>query len=232
MILAVVAAGALGAWWITDRDPDSTSRWLFSHTAGGGILKQNPDGSYTLTLDGIDSHVVAFTDRPMRDVDILDVSELVRSWPELFAGSAPNAVLVEHNPLGEADSVVLTLGEPSLTTNPRDGLTSLIFQATVLRDELPESLVALSGGVHSTLPSRFDQVSLFIDDAASDSLGRSVAVGESVESVLQEEQEEQLITEEREEDQIKEEEKKKSAEQSEEEGERKDLTQDFVPSSN
>ncbi len=134
-------------------------KWLFSHTSEGGTITPGPDGTVVLTLTGIDQHVVAFTDRPDRRSEIIDVRALVMAWPSMFADSAPNAVLVEHEPNG-TDSSVLELTEPRL-----DGST-LTFTAKVLEVEAAEgpTVTAADQADPTMPPASFRAASLFIDD--------------------------------------------------------------------
>lgn len=144
---------------------DSDADWLFSHTSDGGTISPGADGTVVLTLTGIDEHVVAFTDRPDRQSEILDVGSLVAAWPSLFADSAPNAVLVEHDPSG-TESSVLELTDPVL-----DG-TTLRFTARVLEVEAADGLTSPTTGDATdgaaagpaSPPATFRAASLFIDD--------------------------------------------------------------------
>lgn len=160
--ISLLALGALligsGVWWFIDRQDSAESSWLFSHTADGGILEEQSDGSYRLTLTGIDPHVMAFTDRPARDTQIIGIQALADVWNELFASAAPNAVLVEHNSQGEADSVVLELSSPEVVGD------SITYSAQVLKDENAQDLSGLVGTLHLEIPSTFNEASLFIDD--------------------------------------------------------------------
>lgn len=158
-LVVVVAVGLGAAWWITGRSESSAQSWLFSHTADGGSFTDNGDGTFTLSLTGVDPHMVAFTDRPDRDAAIVDAETVIDAWPQLFAESDPNAVLVEHSSDGGSDSVVVTLSEPIFTGS---GVT---FTATPLMDEPPGNLVRLVGSMHATPPVTFAHASLFIDDA-------------------------------------------------------------------
>lgn len=172
----VIAGGALavaaGLWWTFDQGQDESPNWLFSHTATAGTLMENEDGGYTLTLTGIDPHVMAFTDRPVRDSAIVATTALVDAWPTLFATSPPNAVLVEHNAQGDADSVVMTLTNPRLITSETagsagDDQTTLSFDAAVMSAEYPDNLTRLTRGVHEVPLSTFANASLFIDDVTA-----------------------------------------------------------------
>jgi hypothetical protein len=113
-----------------------------------------------LVVRGFDGQVTAFTDRPFRDAKILSVGWLVSSWNELFAGSPPNAVLVEHEPDGAARSVVVELSAPQMSGG------ELTYAITVLLS-VPEGRLARVAGVSHENPVRaFEAVSLFIDDVS------------------------------------------------------------------
>ena len=176
---AVAIAGA--TWWTIDRGQDQNPSWLFSHTASAGSLVKKSDGGYTLTLTGIDPHVMAFTDRPVRDSVILSAAQLIEQWPALFADSPPNAVLVEHNPSGNTDSVVLTLTNPRLTTPATASATSadtatLTFDAALITAEHPANLKRLTRGIHKTAPTAFANASLFIDDVGDTAITVKCAI--------------------------------------------------------
>lgn len=156
VIVVVVALAAV--WWINGRTSEASPSWLFSHTSEGGSLVDNGDGTFTLSLTGADRHVLAFTDRPARDAVIIDAPGLVGMWPELFSGSRPNAVLVEHGD-GEVGSVALTLSAPTWA----DG--GLTFTATPLASAVPANLVRVGGELSAVGPWDFSAVSLFIDSA-------------------------------------------------------------------
>lgn len=173
--LAVIVAG--GTWWVLDRvdtdatgeavaavdEPGSSPSWLFSHTADAGTLTPADDGTYTLTMDAIDPKVMGFTDRPDRQTMILSAEQLVEAWPTMFADSAPNAVLVEHEPNGDTDSLVVVLRDPEL-----DGST-MTYTVEILEDEAhPSSVEGLVNSTHVDPPSEFADVSLFIDDVNMD----------------------------------------------------------------
>lgn len=159
VVAVILLVGATGAWWWINRSAGSTPSWLFSQSADSGTLVEQADGSYVLTLSGVDPEVVAFTDRPVRDAAIIDSEGLVQAWPDFFAGSAPNAVLVEHGPDGQKASAVLTL---TRVTSNADTLT---FGATLITDKVPRGLDTLAASPNSAPPTSFASVSLFIDAA-------------------------------------------------------------------
>lgn len=137
----------------------SSESWLFSYTARSGSMVEQPDGTYLLTLEHADENIVAFTDRPDRDTGIVPAAALVEEWPNLFADSAPNGVMVEHDPKGGTDSWVVELHDPAI-----DGST-VTFRVTVLDEEdHSASASRLTNEVYDTPPTQFRAVSLFIDD--------------------------------------------------------------------
>ena len=144
--------------------------WLYSQTADGAELDDLGGGAYRLIMRGVDPHTIQFSDRPDRLVEIIDTARLVHHWPELFADSAPNAVLVEHEPSGETDSLVVVLTDPIYDMAAR----TLSYGVEILADELhPERLVALADG-HTRPPTMMRWVSLFIDSVQDLSGGAGI----------------------------------------------------------
>ena len=140
--------------------PDSVS-WLFSTTSGGGTLKETGGGKYLLTMTGVDKHTIAFADRPDRDVNVVATGDFVAAWDKNFADDPPNAVLIEHDPQGPADSLVLVLSDPVYDAQAE----TLTYAATVTADEAPDRVAALVGEAHAEVPAGFREASLFIDTA-------------------------------------------------------------------
>jgi len=143
---------------------DDHRTWLFSQTARSGSMADQGDGTYLLTLEQVDAHVTAFTDRPDRDTAVIPTSALYGAWSELFADSPPNAVLIEHDPIGGSDSWVVELTDPTL-----DGST-VTFTATVLGEEDQSASVRRQvQDLYASPPATFRDVSLFIDDVDTSS---------------------------------------------------------------
>lgn len=175
----IVAVGAIAAW-LTIRDGGSSEAvsWLYSQTAETAQLDDLGDGTHLLTLSGVDLHTIQFSDRPDRLVEIIDTADLIDGWDTMFASSAPNAVLVEHEPSGETDSLVVVLSRPRLDISAGE----LTYDVTILADELhPERLVNLADS-HPEPPVAMQMVSLFIDSvedpASSTPLLTGPAAGE------------------------------------------------------
>jgi len=160
MLLASCGGSSSSSSPSASPSPDSVS-WLFSTTSDGGTLKATGDGKYLLTLTGVDKHTIAFADRPERDVDVVATGDFVASWVKNFAGDPPNAVLIEHDPQGPADSLVLVLSHPVYDAKA----ATLTYAAKVTADEAPDRVAALVGEAHAEAPARFRAASLFIDTA-------------------------------------------------------------------
>lgn len=144
--------------------------WLFTLTSTGGTFTTDAEGTHTLTLTGIDAGVTAFTDRPDRDAAVVPAEQFVQEWPSMFEDSAPNAVLVEHEPSGASDSFVVTLFDPVL-----EGST-LSFNAKIVdAEDHSDQIPGLTATPHREPPASFSTVSLFIDNVSGSQSGNCSA---------------------------------------------------------
>ena len=177
-VALALAVGVASGWLLGGGEPNDRAvareSWLFSHTADAGEIREAGDGSLELVLRSFDDQVMAFTDRPFREAKIESVEWLVSLWDELFVGSPPNGVVVEHDPDGVARSVVVELSSPRLSGD------ELTYAVTVL-DALPEGRLSRVAGVLHDSPVRsFRAVSVFIDDVSlSCAQGGACAVGDT-----------------------------------------------------
>ena len=137
--------------------------WLYSQTADSGELDDLGNGKFHLILRDVDYHTIQFSDRPDRLVEIIETADLVKNWDTLFATSSPNAVLVEHEPDGTTDSLVVVLEKPHFDYEADE----LTYEVTILADEAhPERLKKLANA-HTQAPVAMRAVSLFIDSVTS-----------------------------------------------------------------
>ena len=144
--------------------------WLFSQTSDSGRLELTDSGATRLVMSGVDLHTIMFADRPDRSVEVIATATITEQWDEMFASSAPNAVLVEHEPDGPTDSLVVILSSPDLDI----ATGTLSYNIEVLADEdHPDSISELTGNVHNEPPTEFGDVTLFIDDGVE---GASVGI--------------------------------------------------------
>jgi len=170
-IVIVILAVAV-TFLLVNRDQGSNSEsWLFSQSAKSAQFTDSGDGTYTLTLNDVDPHTVAFTDRPDRDASILGVQGLISQWPADFTDSPPNAVVVGHSEYGSGveDSVVVELTNPVL-----DG-TTLTFTTRLLgAEEFSGAARSIANTVFSTPPASMGAVTVFIDNANGNFTGKKI----------------------------------------------------------
>lgn len=175
VVLALVATGAVACG--SDGEPESSGqgattiasgpagdrggsgRWLGSLSAAGGTWGEpEADGARTLTLTGVDDHVVVFEDRPARGAGIVATASAVDHWDDVFGDDPPNAVLVEHDAERErgSASTVVTLTEPSYDAG--EGVLQLRAERVRNEEQAGEN-----SGREADLPASFEAASLFID---------------------------------------------------------------------
>ena len=69
----------------TTVDASANPSWLLTQTAKFGSMTPNADGTYQLSMGGVDTDVIAFTDRPNRATGILTVPQMTKAWATAFA---------------------------------------------------------------------------------------------------------------------------------------------------
>lgn len=141
-------------------DAADTPSWLFSLTAAGGTFAANDlnPNIGTLTLTGTSAETTGFTDRPVRDAVTVRTDQLPTAWPEMFADSDPNAVLIARNADGTRQTYVLELSSPTI-----DG-TALTFQVAAIEGKDHSSQVpGMTTRAATVPPASFGEVALFID---------------------------------------------------------------------
>jgi uncharacterized protein YjbI with pentapeptide repeats len=137
-----VAVGALmscGSAIATTTPRALTPRYLFSIPTASGSLTGRRDQHLTLRLTDTRDYLTRFTDRPLRQANVVANVDFARRFASYFAGSAPNAVLT-YTPRGARIpvSIVLTITAPHW--NPKR--STWTFRATRIRkksDALPGS---------------------------------------------------------------------------------------------
>ncbi|WP_415283453.1 hypothetical protein [Candidatus Nitrososphaera sp. FF02] len=150
-------------------DADSEPSLLLVQHADSGTIEEENDAStsaiYKLTLNGVSTNVMYFSDRPERIVSQMTTQLYVDGWNEgqdSFAADPPNAALVMNKDEGENiivvellnpvyDSETQTLVYDVVSLNPPDGQGVLSFVPTTEGDD-------------ADIPSTFEQATLFIDN--------------------------------------------------------------------
>ena len=148
LIFTVILAGvAVTAHNNNEPQPE----WLMVMNAETGEFQPAGD-SYTLTLEGVDAEMLAFTDRPEREAQTWDTSAFLDYWQSEFGDDPPNAVVS-----ADGVRVAVTLSDPRVGMSARDdgavtpSAGAVTFTATPLPGQEPPTSI-------------ITQPTLFIDD--------------------------------------------------------------------
>lgn len=171
---AAVGIGSIsGASAITragDVQPNGTATkrkrsWLFVQSADKGSWRKTGDNLYELVLAGVAPSVIAFTDRPNRDVDQPRISTLFPTFG-FNRRNPPNAALVVTDDGGNERSVVVELTGYDYNAEQQ----SITYSARTLKDPAQRKQLAKNTGVSRrdfTIPEAFSHAALLIDDCAN-----------------------------------------------------------------
>lgn len=169
-VLAVVGAG--GSATPAAADTPSSSLLFVQETSGGELVKLAKD-RYELRLDGVSTRVTTFTDRPGRRAGTEAAAQFVRRWASRgFRADPPNAALVVEGAARRSDVMVLELSRPRLDAAKR----RLVYAARPVRAAAGGGLEDLAKRADPVRAGRFGTASLFIDDAGSTTVYRSLQV--------------------------------------------------------
>lgn len=167
---AVLAAGILAFLGVgcggDEADTHTTTaegkevQLLFVIEATSGTLVPAGGDEYTLSLEGLFNHVVAFSDRPERLTFNLSAKTFFARWDRAFGDDPPNAALDLIGGGREADAIILELDKPRYQ---RDSVT---FQARRLK-RASRGLAHYRDRLVNDPPRRLRDLSLFIDSAGS-----------------------------------------------------------------
>ena len=148
LIFTVILAGVAV---IAHNTSEPQPEWLMVMNAETGEFQPAGD-TYTLTLDGVDAEMLAFTDRPKRQAQTWDTSAFLDYWANEFGDDPPNAVINANGV-----QVAVTLSDPRVGMSARDdgavtpSAGAVTFTATPLPGQEPPT-------------SLINQPTLFIDD--------------------------------------------------------------------
>ena len=139
LIFTVILAGvAVTAHTNSEPEPE----WLTVMNAETGQFQPAGD-TYTLTLDGVDAQMLAFTDRPERQAQTWDTIAFLDYWASEFGDDSPNAVVS-----ADGVRVAVTLSDPRVGMSAGDdgavtpSAGAVTFTATPLPGpEPPTSLI-------------------------------------------------------------------------------------------
>lgn len=135
VVFLIVTAVLVGTAIVALTTSEPKPKWLVVMNAEAGQFEKSGK-AYTLTLNGLDEAVLAFTDRPERQAQTWDTAAFLTYWANEFDDDPPNAV-VNANGV----QVAVTLSDPRVgksastdrTTAPDE--SSVTFTATPLRGQ-------------------------------------------------------------------------------------------------
>jgi Pentapeptide repeats (8 copies) len=140
---------------------------LYVVNADSGTLRPLPGRRFVLTLNRLERHGVWFSDRPARRSGAFPARLLGAGWMGLgFVSQPPNAALVySPNPDRAGSTIILRLGRPRYTQRGN----ALSFAAKWIDPSTVRSpnLVGRARNASASVPRRFGNASLFIDDGTA-----------------------------------------------------------------
>jgi len=145
-------------------DVGKTTSYLFVQNATSGTFTSNGDETYTLTMNGVSSQTIYFSDRPKRDVGQVDMQTFLNSGCFNDA-NPPNAAIDVLNVGEENDVVIVELLDPVYDSDA----ATLRYTARIVEDA-NHSVTTLNERNDGSIPASFDSVALFIDDCSDASM--------------------------------------------------------------
>lgn len=137
---------------------------LFSTMGSGGRFKNVGKSKFKVILDGVDSNLTWFTDRPDREAGSVSFSDLISQWDNGFKGVDPNSALIFNDNNGNKDTVVFEQSKPVYNHKKK----KLIFKAEI-HDR--QKLDSISGALYdeaqnsdNNFSKKFSDFSLFVDN--------------------------------------------------------------------
>ncbi|MFA5332111.1 MAG: hypothetical protein WC342_07005 [Methanoregula sp.] len=134
--------------------------FLFVQESDGGSLVPEKDGTMNLTLTGVRSDTVYFSDKPARISGVLSTG-IFNSSTLWETESSPNAALMIPDAPASNDTVILSLSHPRYNRTA----ATLQYTAVVVPNYLGDGLKAYKTFADPMVPEYFDQAMLFIDSA-------------------------------------------------------------------
>lgn len=134
--------------------------YLYTLSASSGKFTREAQGEYALKLEGVSKITTRFSERPVREADVMTTASFAADWDNCFADDPPNAALVFADPVrGGEDTAVLTLAVPEYEGN--EG--TLSFRVTDVPTKKGAEMETWDGIPVAELPESFGAASLLID---------------------------------------------------------------------
>lgn len=163
---AILTVTALGAPKSSGSGLPKDADLLFALASESGTFeksKDRPKGTFQLKLRDLAAATLWFTDRPERDSGTIPTPRFFAQWERLgFDDDPPNAVVSLVGGADRADTVALELRHPRLSKSG----TRLRLTVKLLDDTSP-GLAHLADDLDGQLQRRFEDATLFIDDAST-----------------------------------------------------------------
>ena len=135
--------------------------FLFIQEAQTGSCIKDGNGTMTITLNGVRSDTVYFSDRPARVSGVIDTTLFDRS--SLWSGSSsPNAAVMLVNAPTTNDTIIVTLSNPRYDK----ANATLVYTATMVPEYHGEGLKTYEQFADPGVAEQFDRVMLFIDNGS------------------------------------------------------------------
>lgn len=163
MTLLIMAVGntlAAAQEATPEASPEADSAaFLFVQTFTSGTWVPAGEDEFTLTLNGVATTTIYFSERPDRVVGLMPTIDLLDSLG-FTEDDPPNAALVLQLAEGDQEVLIIELIDPDYDATA--GV--LTYQAKVLASYDEEALASLAERQTDTeIPAAFDEGSLFID---------------------------------------------------------------------
>jgi hypothetical protein len=166
-VFALMVAGCGGggktAGTTTSGKPDVGLLFVQAAPHGTFVAVPGAEDRYTLTLRDSASQVMWFSDRPSRHYGHVTIERFIGDWMKFgFGSDPPNAALTLLRHEDTEDTVIIELGTPRYDAERH----TLQFPARRIL-HANGRLADFEDDNDGTVPERFEDVSLFIDDTSS-----------------------------------------------------------------
>jgi hypothetical protein len=140
---------------------------LFVQTGGATTLTPSAGDIHTLTITGVTTQTLYFSDRPNRITGAIPMVTLIEQWADAFADDPPNATLIGHPEAGgeTEEAVVVELLTPTYDA----ASATLTYQVRILDvDEIADRTFEQEPLTVLDAPREYAEAHLFIDDFFDD----------------------------------------------------------------
>ncbi|PVZ95844.1 hypothetical protein DDQ50_05110 [Amnibacterium flavum] len=155
---AMSSTSEQGSSYEAASNADDSANYLFVQEATSGTFLPSSDDYYDLVLTGVEDHTVYFADRPTRDAGSLPTDQFISTFN--WAPVAPNAAIVLRHGDSDAQTLAVTLDEPSYDASAG----TVRYRAKTLGTTANTDLASFDDSLDASIPESFDDVALFIDD--------------------------------------------------------------------